>query len=280
MTLAALAATTRPALASPPAVDQRLAELERANNVFIGVFAADVDSGATVAHRAQDTFAMCSTFKGYAAGCVLQRVGRGELSLDRRVFVDPADILSNSPRSQQRAGTEMTLDELCQAAVQVSDNTAANLILETLGGPQTITAFARSIGDDRSRLDRTEIALNSAVPGDPRDTSTPEALGGGYRSLLVGDVLAPPQRLLLEQWLRANETSAIRPALPPGWASADKTGSGDYGTTNDVGVLYGPEGRRVVLAIMTRTAGDDPTAPNNRALIGEITSAVLPAVLA
>jgi beta-lactamase class A len=205
---------------------------------------------------------------------------RGELTLDRRVFVDPAGIIANSPRTEPRAGGEMTLDELCQAAVQVSDNAAANLILKTIGGPPAITAFARSIGDDRTRLDRWELELNSAVPGDSRDTSTPEALGGGYRALLDGDALAAPQRQQLEDWMRANQTSSMRAGLPPGWTSADKTGSGDYGTTNDVGIAYGPAGQRVLLAILTRSQANDPKAESMRPMIGELTKAVLPALLA
>jgi len=283
LTLAAVAATSaKPASANPPPVttpEIQIAGLEQVHNTLIGLFAVNLNSGKTIANRAQDPFAMCSTFKGYAAARVLQMVGRGELTLDRKVFVDPADILPNSPRTQPRAGGEMTLDELCQAAVQVSDNAAGNLLLKTIGGPPAITAFARSIGDDRTRLDRWEIELNSALPGDPRDTSTPEAIGGGYRNLLVGDALAPPQRQQLESWLRANETSSMRAGLPPGWTTADKTGNGDYASTNDVGIAYGPDGTRVLLAIMTRTATDDPNAENNRPLIGELTGLMMPALL-
>ena len=174
----------------------------------------------------------------------------------------------------------MTLAELCQAALQRSDNAAANLLLKRIGGPPAITAFARSIGDERSRLDRFEIELNSAVPGDPRDTSTPEALGGGYRALLDGDVLAPPQRRQLEDWMRANQTSSMRAGLPPGWTTADKTGSGDYGSTNDVGIAYGPAGERVLIAILTRSQANDPKAENMRPLIGELTTLVMPTLLA
>ena len=223
---------------------------------------------------------MCSTFKTYAAARVLQMVERGQLTLDQKAFVDPAAIVPNSPRTEPRAGTEMTLSELCEAALQVSDNTAANLLLHTIGGPQAITAFARSIGDERTRLDRWEIELNSAVPGDPRDTSTPEALGGGYRTLLAEDAPGPPQRRLLEGWMRANQTSSMRAGLPSGWTSADKTGSGDYGSTNDVGIAYGPDGQRVLLAMMTRSQANDPKAENLRPLIGELTGLVLPTLLA
>jgi beta-lactamase class A len=281
LTLAAAAAcSTKTVLADPaeplPPIDDRIAALERRHDALVGVFATNLDSGTTVAHRSQDQFAVCSTFKGYAAARVLQKVERGELTLDRTVFVDPAGIVANSPRTQTHAGGEMTLDELCQAAVQVGDNTAGNLLLKTIGGASAITEFARSIGDDRTRLDRWETELNSALPGDPRDTSPPEALGGGYQNLLAGDALAPAQRQQLESWLRANETSSIRAGLPPGWTTADKTGNGDYASTNDIGIAYWPDGTRVLLSIMTRTTGNDPNAENNSPLICELTNLLIP----
>ncbi len=281
LTLAAAAASSPAiALADPTSsVDASIQGLEQQNNAVIGVFAANLLSGKTVAHRAQDPFAMCSTFKTYASARVLRMAQHGELSLDDTMFVDPAGILPNSPVTQPRAGGEMTLAELCQAALQQSDNAAANLLLTRIGGPQAVTAFARSIGDDRTRLDRWEIELNTAIPGDLRDTSTPEALGGGFRALLTGDVLALPQRRLLEDWMRANQTSSMRAGLPPGWATADKTGSGDYGSTNDAGIAYGPEGEQVLLAIMTRSQADDPKAENMRPLVGELTALVLPTLL-
>lgn len=263
--------------AQPPTA--ALEALERSNDVVIGVYAADLGSGRTVTYRSQDTFAMCSTFKAYLAGLVLSMAARGERSLDQRLFVDPAALKPNSPRTAPRAGGEMTIAELSQAILQVSDNTAANILLHDVGGPPAVTAFARSIGDTRSRLDRFETELNSAVPGDPRDTSTPEALGNGFRALLAGDALAAPQQQLLGDWMRANETSSMRAGLPPSWTTADKTGSGDYGTTNDVGIAYGPKGQRVLLAILTRSASNVVDAENKRPLIGEVTAAVFPALL-
>lgn len=284
LTLAAAAACSpKTVLADPaeplPPIDERIAALERRHNAYVGLFAVDLDGGRSIAHRGQETFAMCSTFKGYASARVLQMVERGQLMLGQKVFVDPAAIVANSPRTQPRAGGDMTLDELCQAALQVSDNTAGNLLLKTIGGPSAITAFARSIGDDRTRLDRWETELNSAIPGDPRDTSTPEALGGGYRNLLAGDALASAQRQQLDSWLRENETSSVRAGLPPGWTTADKTGNGDYASTNDIGIAYGPDRQRLLLAVMTRTATDDPKAPNNRPLIGELTTLLIPELL-
>jgi beta-lactamase class A len=282
--VAAAACATKPVLAAPAEplapIEDRIAALERRHSAYLGVFAVDLVVGRSFSHRGQQAFAMCSTFKGYAAARVLQMVEQGGLTLDHQVFVDPTAIVANSPRTKPRAGGSMTLDELCQAALQVSDNTAGNLLLETIGGPPAITAFARSIGDQSSRLDRWETELNSAIPGDSRDTSTPEALGGGYRHLLAGDALAPPQRQQLEGWMRANETSSMRAGLPEGWTSADKTGSGDYGTANDVGIAYGPVGQRLLLALMTRSQLSDPDAENLRPVIGELTSMLVPELFA
>jgi beta-lactamase class A len=274
----AVAGVPMPTATAAP-VEEAIGELERRHDAHIGIFAVNLDSNRTLAHRADDSFAMCSTFKAYLAGRILQQAGRGEVSLDNRLFVDPAALVANSPITETRAGGEMTLAELCQAALQRSDNTAANLLLKTIDGPPGITAFARSIGDGRTRLDRWEVELNSAVPGDPRDTSTPAALGGGYRALLTGEVLNPPQRRQLDEWMRANQTSSMRAGLPEGWTSADKTGSGDYGSTNDVGIAYGPQGQRILLAMLTRSRGDDPDAPGLRPLIGELTALVLPGLM-
>ncbi|MBY0442909.1 MAG: class A beta-lactamase [Mycobacteriaceae bacterium] len=292
LTLAAAACARKPISAGPasstlsdpaeplPPIDERIAALENRHNAVVGLFAADLNAGRSISHRAQDPFAMCSTFKCYASARVLQMVQHGELTLQQTVVVDPAAIVANSPRTQLRAGGQMTLAELCQAALQVSDNTAANLLLKMIGGPAAVTAFAHSIGDDRTRLDRWETELNAAIPGDPRDTSTPEALGGGYRQLLTGDVLDTPQRRQLENWMRANETSSMRAGLAPGWTTADKSGSGDYGSTNDVGIAYGPTGQQALLALMTRTRTDEPKAQNLRPLIAEVTTLVLPALFA
>lgn len=259
-------------------VGQRLWKLEDDNNALIGVRAFDLTSGATVSHRADQHFAMCSTFKAYAVGRVLQMVDAGALSLDRAMMVDPTRVVANSPITGPRAGTSMTLAELCPAALQHSDNTAGNLLLSTIGGPPAITAFARSIGDGQTRLDRWETELNSAIPDDPRDTSTPAALTTGFRALLTGDVLSPPQRNQLIDWMRANQTSSLRAGLPAGWTSADKTGSGDYGTANDVGVVFGPDGQRLLLAIMTRSRSAAADAATMRPLVGPITALVLAAL--
>jgi beta-lactamase class A len=263
-----------PAEPLPPLAD-RITALERRHNARVGMYAADLASGRTVDFRADQLFAMCSTFKTYAAASVLQRCDRGQLHLGDQVFVNPAGLQPNSPVTQPQAGHAMTLADLCAAALQHSDNTAANLLLATIGGPPEITAFARSIGDEVTRLDRWEIELNTAIPGDPRDTSTPRALGRGYQTVLTGTVLSDASRRQLEDWMRGNVTSSMRAGLPEGWTSADKTGSGDYASTNDIGIAYGPDGRKLLLAMMTRSATDDQNAQALRPLIGELTTLVV-----
>jgi beta-lactamase class A len=263
-----------PARPLPPA-GERIEALGRQYNAQIGVYAQDLGTQKSFTFRDTETFAMCSTFKTYAAGAILQRAQQGRLALRDTVPIEQADIQPHSPVTEPRVGTAMTLAELCQATLQQSDNAAANGLLRVLGGPPAITEFARSIGDDRSRLDRWEVELNSAVPGDPRDTSTPRALGVGYRNLLTGDVLEPAGRRQLTDWMLGNQTSSMRAGLPAGYTSADKTGSGDYGTTNDVGVVYGPAGQQLLLSIMTKSATDDPDAPSLRPLIGEVAAIVL-----
>jgi len=267
-----------PAEPVPPLAD-RIEALERRNGAIIGLHATELDAATSAEYRADGMFALCSTFKAYAAARVLQMSEAGQVHLTDRLPIGGGPFLTHSPRTQAHFGQTMTLSELCEAAVQVSDNTAANMLLTVIGGPPAITAFARSIGDTRTRLDRWELELNSAIPGDPRDTSTPAAFGGGIRALLTGDVLAPPQRAEFERWLQNNETSSIRTVLAPGWAVADKTGAGAYGSTNDIGVVFAPDGRRAIVAIMVRSAADDPHAANMQSLIGEITRLVLPEVL-
>ncbi|MBB3604628.1 beta-lactamase class A [Mycolicibacterium sp. BK556] len=286
LTAAACSPPTTPAhptLSDPaeplPPLDQRITALEKRHNAFVGLYGQNLDTKQTVAHRDGDPFAMCSTFKAYLSARVLQKAQAGELALADTVVVDPELLRPNSPRTEPNVGKPMALSDLCAAALQVSDNTAANLLLRVIGGPPAITAFARSIGDQTTRLDRWETELNSALPGDPRDTSTPRALGSGILTVLTGDVLDDPHRTQLEDWMRANTTSSMRAGLPPGWTTADKTGSGDFASTNDVGIAFGPSGERLLLAIMTRTQSSDANTPALRDLVGEVATLALPVLL-
>ncbi len=225
------------------ALPAAFAEIEAASGGRLGVAVLDTASGATAGHRAAERFPLTSTFKLLAAAAVLARVDAGQDRLDRRIHFGPADLVTYSPLTEPHAGKDgMTLEALCEAAMILSDNTAGNLLLGSLGGPAGLTAFARSLGDAETRLDRSEPTLNEATPGDPRDTTTPAGMLASLRALTLGTALAPASRALLLGWLRDNRTgdARLRAGLPAGWRAGEKTGSGEHGTTNDVGLFWPP----------------------------------------
>lgn len=276
--LAATAAVTATALSAPAAsaasgAERRadvgeLSDLERRHGARLGVFARNLRTGRTVAHRAGERFAMCSTFKAFAAAAVLRDHG-GCAPLDKVIHYPPHDILSNSPRTAEHVDTGMTVAELCAAAIQYSDNAAGNLLLRQIGGPAGLTRFFRSVGDRVSRLDRWETDLGSAVPGDLRDTTTPEALGRSFERLTLGRALTGADRDRLVGWLKGNTTSTARfgAGLPRDWVLADKTGTGDYGTANDTGVAWTTRGTPLLLSVLSAKSVQD--APADDALVAE-----------
>lgn len=253
-----------PALSAPWIVRSataadRLAELERKHGGRLGVAVLDTQNGRRIAHRADERFPMCSTFKFLAAACVLSRVDRKEESLDRRIAFSRNDLVPYSPVTEKRAADgSMTVDEVCDAAMTLSDNTAGNLLLASFGGPAGLTAFARSIGDDMSRLDRLETALNEAIPGDPRDTTAPVSMLHNLNKLVLEPTLSESSRGQLTAWLVGNKTgdTRLRAGFPSGWRIGDKTGAGDNGTTNDIAVIW-PANRAPVLvtAYLTGSRG-------------------------
>jgi beta-lactamase class A len=176
-----------PASGSPGTFEAEVRRLEGASGGRLGVALFDSGSGDRFAYRGDERFPMCSTFKLLLAAAVLRRTEQGKESLSRRIAVRPGALVSWSPFTEKRMGGEASVEELCAAAMTLSDNTAANLLLATIGGPAGIGAFARTLGDESTRLDRMETALNSATPGDLRDTTTPLAMLGNLRELLLGD---------------------------------------------------------------------------------------------
>jgi beta-lactamase class A len=224
-------------------------DLERRHGGRLGVAVLDTGTGQRMAHRADERFALASTFKALAAAFVLARCDRGEERLDRRIVFAQQDLVTYSPTTEKHVGgVGMTLAALCEAAVTLSDNTAGNLLLASFGGPAGLTAHLRALGDDTSRLDRIETALNEATPGDPRDTTTPAAMLETMRKLLVGEALSPGSREQLVAWLVANKTgdARLRAGMPPGWRVGDKTGTGGHGSTNDIAIVW-PPGRAPIL---------------------------------
>jgi len=229
----------------------RLDGIEAAIGGRVGVAAVNTGTEAWVAHRADERFAMCSTFKALLAGAVLARVDRRELSLARRVTYSAADLLNHAPRTQAHlAAGAMSVDDLCAAAVEVSDNTAANLLLALVGGPNGLTQWLRGAGDGVTRLDRAEPTLNTNVTDDPRDTSTPRAFAGTLRRLLLGQALSLESRGRLTDWMVRCETgeARLRAGAPRTWKAADKTGTGERGAINDVAVFWPPARPPIVIA--------------------------------
>jgi beta-lactamase class A len=230
---------------------ERLTSLEAKNGGRLGVVALDTGSDATLSHRADERFAMCSTFKFLLAAAVLERVDRGEENLRRQVMFAQADLEEYAPVTRARIANGMTVSEFCAAMIEWSDNTAANLLLKTIGGPEALTRYMRALGDSETRLDRTEPTLNTAIPGDVRDTTTPRMMVQDMRSLLVGARLSYASRTLLETWLVDCKTgdTRLRAGVPGTWRAGDKTGTGDNATANDIAIFWPPDRAPILAAV-------------------------------
>ena len=252
------------------AADQRadrepFARLEaKAAGLRIGVAAIDVSTNRRVDYRADERFLMCSTFKVLAAAAVLKRVDENKEKLDRFVPYGEGQLQSYAPvtRAHVKEGG-MTLEALCAAAIEQSDNTAANLLLEAIGGPEKWTEFARALGDKATRLDHTEPELNMARPGQDDDTTTPAAMCADLQRLLTSDFLSVASRAKLEAWMQQNQTGLkmVRASLPADWKVGDKTGrNSDNGATNDIAVVRPPGGGPIFIAIYTVNPADSQEA--------------------
>lgn len=247
------------------AVTARLAALERAAGARLGVYAVDTGTGRTVAYRADERFAYASTIKALAAGSVLRRLDTRDL--DRRLTWTADEVVDNSPVTSQHVTDGLTVRQVIAAAIEVSDNTAGNELFELLGGPSGLERSLRALGDSTTSVDRIEPALNSAIPGDPRDTTTPRALIGSFGRYVLGSVLPPGDRRLLLRSLDRASTglTLIRAQFPAGWRVGDKTGSAAYGTRNDVAVVRPPGRAPILVAVLT--THDDPDAATDDALV-------------
>jgi len=253
----------------------QIAAIEARLGGRIGVAALDTGSGKRLDYRAEERFPMCSTFKFLAAAAVLKRVDEKQEQLDRFVSYDAKDILEYAPvtKAHLKEGG-MTLGALCEAAIEQSDNTAGNLLLDAIGGPAGVTNFARSLGDQVTRLDRKEPDLNSGIQGDDRDTTTPGSMLADMTRILTGDVLSRSARRQLEDWLQRNKTGAgmIRAGVPTDWIIGDKTGRGANGASDDIAIMRPPDRAPVLLAIYS--VGSIATANDRAAAIAEVAKIV------
>ena len=253
----------------------RIAAIETRTGGRIGVAALDTSNGKGIDYRPEERFPMCSTFKFLAAAAVLKRVDDKQEKLERFVSYDAKDILEYAPVTKEHLKDGgMTLGALCAAAIEQSDNTAGNLLLNAIGGPTGLTNFVRALGDRVTRLDRIEPELNSAIPGDERDTTTPAAICSDMQRLLLDDALSEASQHQLEDWLRRNKTGGlmIRAGVPQTWSVGDKTGRGANGATNDIAIMRPPNRPPILLAIYS--VGSTATANDRAAAIAEVAKMV------
>ncbi|HEV7122883.1 MAG TPA: class A beta-lactamase [Rhodanobacter sp.] len=248
-----------------------LAELQRRHGGRLGVAVLDTGTGRRIAQRGDERFLLCSTFKVLAVAAVLARVDAGREKLDRRIVFGPDVLLDYAPLTRRHVGAPgMTVASLCEAAITLSDNTAANLMLASLGGPAAVTRFVRGLGDPVTRLDRTEPELNHGGPGDIRDTSSPNAMLDTLQRLLLGNALTGASRGLLLAWMRACTTGLdkLRAGVPTDWQAGDKTGSGAHGESNDVAILW-PRRRQPIL-VTAYYAGSSADSSQRSAVLAAV----------
>jgi beta-lactamase class A len=251
-----------------------LAALEKQSGGRLGVAALNMADGRQLLHRADERFPLCSTFKMMLSAAVL---AHEPALLKKRIRYTKKDLVPNSPVTEQHLAKGMTVAALCEATLQYSDNAAANLLMKQIGGPAAVTAYARSIGDADFRLERWETELNSAIPGDARDTTTPLAMAKSLHKLVLGEGLPAAPRKQLKDWMLGNTTgdTRIRAGVPAGWPVADKTGAGSYGTINDIAVIWPPGKAPIVLAVyLTQPGKDDKWRPEFH---GEVAKVVIDA---
>lgn len=258
-----------PALAvdAPP----ELETYERESGGRVGVYAEHLATGAKLAWRADERFVMCSTFKASLAACVLARVDRGEEQLAATIPYGQADLLDYAPVAKQNlAAGRMSVADMCKAIVELSDNTCANLLLARIGGPAALTSFWRSISDATSRLDHNEPELNRSPPGDPHDTTTPAAMAGNLKQLVVGEALSPASRAQLTEWMVGCKTGAnrLRGGLPAGWKIGDKTGYNGKDAAGDIAVVWPKPDTPILIAAYVQ--GGAPTAAQIEAVFARI----------
>lgn len=259
---------------TPAQITTALAKLEKQHHRRLGVYLLDTGTGRTVTYHADERFGFCSTAKVFDAGVLLRR--SSDTQLNQVVSYGRDDLQEHSPITEKHVDSGMSVRDLIKAALQYSDNTAANLLLERLGGPAGLQQAMRGLGDATSNIDRVEPALNDTPPGTTRDTSTPRTMGTDLRRFLLGTVLSADRRTLLATWMGGNTTGddLIRAGVPSDWTVADKTGSGlTYGTQNDIAVAWRPHGAPVVIALMSR--GFSKNAESDQALLAAATNVAL-----
>ncbi|MGH3376227.1 MAG: class A beta-lactamase [Actinoallomurus sp.] len=266
---ASRAASATSASAEPADPQRELRALEASHHDHIGAFALDTGTGRTVGYRMNERFPELSTWKAMEAAEVLDRARRSEPGLlDRMVHWTASQEVAGSPLTAGHGATGMTVSQLIGAAMSVSDNTAANLVLDQIGGdPTSLTRYYRSIHDPISRLDHNETALNDWRPGELHDTTTPASIGRDLNRVTLGDALTAPDRTRLIGWLRGCTTGGerIRAGLPKNWTVGDKTGTNSaFGAANDIAIAWPPSHAPLIITVYTY--GKPGSAVDNKAI--------------
>ncbi len=253
--------------------NQSFAKLEKEYDAKLGIYALDTSTNQTVAYHSDDRFAFASTSKSLAVGALLRK--NSLEALDQRITYTHEDLSNYNPITEKHVDTGMTLKELADASVRYSDSTAHNLILKQLGGPSEFEKILREMGDTVTTSERFEPELNEVHPGETHDTSTPEAIAKTLQSFTLGTALPIEKRELLVDWMKRNTTGdkLIRAGVPKGWEVADKTGAGSYGTRNDIAIIWPPNKKPIVLAILSNHDKED--AKYDDKLIADATKVVL-----
>ena len=237
--------------------NEKFAQLEKKFDARIGVYAMDTGTNKTIEYRSEERFAFASTYKALAAAILLQQNSLEDL--EKVITFTEDDLVPYSPVTEKYTDTGMTLLEIAEAAVRQSDNTAGNLLLEALGGPEGFEQALRQIGDNVTQSDRFETDLNAFIPGDTQDTTTSKALATSLQAFAVSDLLSDNKRKLFNDWLQGNATgdTLIRAGAPEDWIVGDKSGAASYGTRNDIAVVWPPNRKPIVIAIMSRHDTED-----------------------
>lgn len=267
------ASPSAPASTPTTTENVEVAALETRYDARIGVVARNLETGAQIAHRADERFAFASTNKTMIVLAMLDATD--DEDLDAIIHYDEGDLLEYAPVTSQHVDTGMSIRDLCKAAIDMSDNTAANLVMDQVGGPAAVESYLRSLGDETISVDRTEPTLNDVRPGETHDTTTPAAMSLNLERVVRHDGIDVDDSAQLREWMQGNTTGddKIRAGVPDGWTVADKTGSSSfYDISNDVAIVESPSGEPYVITIYTRQLTEDGVSPDN--LIAEVARVV------
>ncbi|MFP5010377.1 MULTISPECIES: class A beta-lactamase Bla1 [Bacillus cereus group] len=258
------------------ATHKEFSQLEKKFDARLGVYAINTGTKQTIAYRPNERFAFASTYKALAAGVLLQQ--NSTMKLDEVITYTKEDLVDYSPVTEKHVDTGMTLGEIAEAAVRYSDNTAGNILFNKIGGPKGYEKALRQMGDRVTMSDRFETELNEAIPGDIRDTSTAKAIATNLKAFTAGNALPNHKRNILTEWMKGNATGdkLIRAGVPTDWIVADKSGTGSYGTRNDIAIVWPPNRAPIIIAILS--SKDEKEATYDNQLIKEAAEVVIDAI--